>query len=63
MKENGLMISEFDWCGCKAITDKQKRVIESSIRQTFEAQGDVELKSCQFTGNSDASNVTFERIN
>lgn len=88
------MISEFDWCGCKAIIGEQKRKIEDSIRQTFKARGDMELKPChdgqvkvqlnivgplhsdlvgnvtcscskkycKFTGTSDASNITFERV-
>ena len=40
------MISQFDWCGCIAITDEEKREIENSIRQIFEDRGDMELKPC-----------------
>jgi len=40
------MISEFDWCGCTAISNEEKQEIESSIRDTYEARGDQELKPC-----------------
>jgi len=40
------MISQFDWCGCNAITDEEKREVENSIRQAFEDRGDMELKPC-----------------
>ena len=40
------MITQFDWCGCTAITDDEKRKVENSIRQTFEDRGDMELKPC-----------------
>ena len=88
------MISQFDWCGCIAINEEEKREVENSIRKTFEDRGDIELKPCHggrvkvqlnidgplntilvgniacscgkkyctFKGNSDASKVTFERV-
>ena len=40
------MISQFDWCGCTALTDDEKREVEDSIRKTFEYRGDIELKPC-----------------
>ena len=40
------MISLFDWCGCTAISDEEKREVENNIRETFEARGDMELKPC-----------------
>jgi hypothetical protein len=88
------MISNFYWNGSPVITEKEKREVEDSLRQTFEDRGYIELKPCHdgqvrvqlnidgplntilfgnitcscgkkyctFRGSSDASTVTFERV-
>lgn len=40
------MISEFDWCGCTALTPDKMQDVEKIIAQTFEARGIAELKPC-----------------